>query len=174
MDKWTKVGLTLFVVGGCLVVLAALLSGGEVVLHETRSASAFFTGVEEYEVEGGAYSLWIEDIHPGFDDGLTFLVEAFDDEGEMVASRVPNSYETRTFAGVDCELVAVFPDLWASEMWLFDIEHLGAESFVTGDRMHIFLVRTTDPLATGLWGAGIILIALGVVTVVLTGRSRKD
>ena len=150
-----------------------ILSGGEVVLHETRSASVPFTGVTVPEPQVGRYTIWIEDIHPGFDDERMFTVSWRDINDEVFASRVPNGYETRRYQGVDYELVAIF-DIQDTSDKIFNIEHLGEGEFETGDRMHIIVVRNTDPLPAGLLGAGIILATLGVVSIAWTRWSSMS
>lgn len=175
MRRSTFVGCLLLLVGATLVAASFPLLGHDVVLHQGRNAHVPHTGLDEVQLLEGTYTLWIEDIHPGFDRGEAFSVEAYSGWRDLPEDQADvwyaDAYMTRTFDGVECELVAGFTVDREGE-WRVDIEHLLFDSMERGDYMEVYLVRGTEVPVAGLIGAGIVLLLLGTTILALMAWPR--
>jgi hypothetical protein len=171
VDKWTKVGLVFLLAGMAILAATLPFMGSEVVARDSMRSTSGWRDIYDLDLEAGSYTIWVEDVYPGFDDWGYFDAYAYDEMGNEEWGWYPGTYRTATFDGVECELVVGF-DLW-TDVWYFEIEHYDDGGIQPPQDIEIFIVRSPPAWMGAVVGVGITLASLGAITVALLKWPKK-
>ena len=179
MEKWTKIGLIILVAGLVIVGSTAPMLRTEVVGQEVLTADDGPVSMGPYEAWGYSWSIWIEDYYEGFDDDNQFDTYASQSpEGNSSYNfNAPQDYQTKEIEGVECELMHRFQYLGSDDIYFFiewREEPLGGPE----DSVQVFIVRSGGVDIKILFSIGVVLAALGGITVGLLlwypRKSKRD
>jgi hypothetical protein len=172
LDNWTKVGLVLLLSGVALLAVTIPFMGSEVVARDSVSSDSDWLEINEVDLDEGSYTIWIEDVYPGFDDMDNFDAYASNERGAEAWGWYPDTYRTANFEGVDCEMIVGF-DLGGG-VWYFGIDYYNADRLQPPQEIEVFIVRSPPDWMGALVGMGITLASLGAMIVALLNWPKKD
>jgi hypothetical protein len=171
MKKWMWVGIVLLLTGVALLAATLPLLGPEVIVRETMAYDRGYLTIDDLALEEGSYSVWIEDVYPGFDDPVNFDVWFEDENGGQPRSWIPGTYHTATFDGVRCELVEEMAI--PGGVYYFEIEDFNWGGPQPTPDTQVFIVRYPPDWMEAILGVGITLVSLGAIIVALLNWPKK-